>query len=93
MGASEKNDFGLKLSEGKRPLSYQAYKLLSTRFLTFIEHIATHAFLVLEWNLIATAENCVGGKIDHTHFHREKQKGTKKMQKILIILGMSTQIL
>jgi hypothetical protein len=32
MGASEKNDFGLKLSEGKRPLSYQAKISASRRF-------------------------------------------------------------
>ena len=73
MGASEKKDFGLKLSEGKRPLSYQAYKRLATLLFRSekAEHIAAHAFLVLEWNLIARAENCVGAKIDHIHFHRD----------------------
>ena len=34
-----------------------------------IEHIAANTFLVLEWNLIAQAENCVGSKLWHISFH------------------------
>ena len=36
-----------------------------------MEYITAHAFLILEWNLINRAENCVGAKIDHTSFHQD----------------------
>ena len=51
---------GLKITEGKRSLSFRAYKFL-TRFIfksERLEYSAARTFLVLDWNLIARAENC-----------------------------------
>ena len=73
MAASEKYDIGLKLIEGKKALSFQAYKRLAEILFRSekIEHISTHTFLVLEWNLIAQSENCVGSKVEHIYFRRD----------------------
>ena len=55
IAASEKHDLGLKLTEGKKALSFQAYKCLAEILFRSekIEHIVTQTFLVLERNLIA----------------------------------------
>ena len=36
-----------------------------------MEYIAAHAFLILEYNLMARSENCVGAKIEHIPFHQD----------------------
>ena len=63
----EKHDVGLKLTEVKKALSFQAYKCLAEIIFRSdnIEHISAHTFLVLGWKLIAQAENHVGSKIEH----------------------------
>ena len=65
-----KQEHGLKISEGKRPLSYQAYRELAKILFASDDKrkVAAHAFLTLEWNLIARAENCINCKIDHIYF-------------------------
>ena len=35
-----------------------------------MEYISSRAFFVLEWHLMARAENCVGAKIDHISVYR-----------------------
>ena len=73
MAASEKYDIGLKLIEGKKALSFQAYKRLAEILFRSekIEHISTHTFLVLEWNLIVKSENYVESKVEHISFHQD----------------------
>ena len=73
VAATENQDFVLKLTEIKRALSFHTYKLLTTIIFKSekVEYITAHAFLILEWNLINRAENCVGAKIDHTSFHQD----------------------
>ena len=63
----------MKLIEGKITLSFHAYKLLATILFKSekVEYIAAHEFLILEWNLMAIAENRVGAKIDHISFHQD----------------------
>ena len=63
----DKHDLGLNLTGMKKALSFQAYKHLAEFIFRSekIEHIAADTFLVLEWNLIAQSENCVGGKVEH----------------------------
>ena len=73
VAASDKQDLGLKSSEGKKFLYFQAYKRLAEIIFRSkkIEHIAAHTFIVLEWNLIARAENCLEAKVEHISFHRD----------------------
>ena len=51
-------------------LSFQSYKRLTKIILwsETIENIADHTLLVLEWNLIARADNSVGAKVEHISF-------------------------
>ena len=65
IAALEKYELVLRLIEGKKTLSFQAYKRLAEiLFLNEkIENISAHTFLIIEWNLIATSENCVGFKV------------------------------
>ena len=48
--ATEKQDFGLKLAEGKRAILFHAYKLLATIIFKRekVEDISVHPFLILE---------------------------------------------
>lgn len=59
--ARERQEHGLRTSEGKDPMPYQAYvhlcKILAMS--SDPEHIATHFFLTLEWNMVSRAENVV----------------------------------
>ena len=52
--------------QGKRPLSFAAYKFLAQVLFESNkpEHVAAHTFLILQWNLIARAEYVVEAKID-----------------------------
>ena len=34
-----------------------------------IKHISDHTFLVIEWNIMERAENCVEAKIEHISFY------------------------
>ena len=62
----EKSELGLSMIEGKRPLSFAAYKFLAQVLFESNkpEHVAAHTFLILQWNLIARAEYVVEAKID-----------------------------
>ena len=61
------------MPEGKDALSFQPYKRLAEIIFRNkkIEHIDAHTFLVLEWNIIVQAENCVRAKVEHVSFHRD----------------------
>ncbi|KAL7527694.1 hypothetical protein ACHAXR_003680, partial [Thalassiosira sp. AJA248-18] len=64
---SSKQKLGLKISEGKKALSFDAYSMLAKKLFEseFKEDIFAHLFLVLEWCLMKRAENCVHAKINH----------------------------
>ena len=68
--SSAKQKLGLKISEGKKPMSYRAYSLLAKRLFQSRakEDVFTHLFLVLDWCLMKRAENCVTAKINHIRF-------------------------
>ena len=57
LGAKEKQQLGLKLTEGKKVLSFRGYRRLAMKLFESgrKEHISAHLFLVLDWNLIARA--------------------------------------
>ena len=63
----EKEGLGLSITEGKRPLSQEAFELLAKTlfYREKKEHIFAHVFLVLDWTLMKQAENCVNCKINH----------------------------
>ena len=65
-----KTSLGLKISEGKKALSLEAYELLAVTLFES-EHkkdIFAHLFLILDWCLMKRAENCVDAKINHIYF-------------------------
>jgi len=66
ISAREHHALGLSASEGKKPLSFRAYRYLARVLFESgdPEHIAAHTFLLLEWNLISRAEFVVGAKVD-----------------------------
>ena len=72
-GLKEKEGLGLSITEGKRPLSQEAYELLAKTlfFSEKKEHIFAHVFLVLDWTLMKRAENCVNCKINHISFRND----------------------
>ena len=86
-GSKEKQDLGLTILEGKRPISSEAYELVCKHFFYSgkPEHVFAHLFNVLDWNLMKRAENCVNAKINHIYFRHDalvfdfaKSKGHQK---------------
>ena len=68
---ADKQMLGLKIPEGKKTISIEAYELLSNTLFESREKrdIFAHLFLVLDWFLTKRAENCVNAKIYQIHFH------------------------
>ena len=62
-----KQTLGLKIVEGKKHMTPDVYsKLAQVLFESDkVEHIFAHTFLVLDWNLMKRAENCVNANISH----------------------------
>ena len=56
----------IKVNRRDKVIYFQAYKFLAKILFRNknIEHIAAHAFLFLELNLIVWADNCVGDKVE-----------------------------
>lgn len=81
---------GLKIEEGKKPLSLEVYEFLAKEFYYSKkkEHIFGHLFFVLDWCLMKRAENCVNAQINHIYFENDslvfqfaKSKGHRKGEK------------
>lgn len=62
-----KQTLGLKITEGKRHMTPEVYKFLAKTLFESPkpEHVFAHTFLVLDWNLMKRAENCVNANISH----------------------------
>ena len=71
--ASAKNHLGLKISEGKEAMSEEAFEMLAKTLFQSKDKrdIFNHLFLVLDWNLMKRAENCVNAKINHIRFEED----------------------
>ena len=69
-GASETQALGMQINKGKKPMSLEAYELLSKELFQSgkKEDIFAHLFLVLDWCLMKRAENCVHAQIEHIYF-------------------------
>lgn len=68
-----KQDLGLKISEGKKGMKKSVYSKLAKILFESDEkkHIFAHLFLILDWNLMKRAENCVDCKINHIYFEED----------------------
>ena len=64
---ADRMERGEKLDEGKRPMSYDVYSAMCEIMMKSDdpECLFAHAFLTMEWNLMARADNCVGMNINH----------------------------
>ena len=58
---SKKVKSGRSLEEGKKPMNFDVYKLMCKKLLQMEkdEGAFAHLFLILEWNLMARASNCL----------------------------------
>ena len=65
-----KKILGLKITEGKEALSFEAYELVAKKLFhsKAKRDVFNHLFLVLDWNLMKRAENCVDAMINHISF-------------------------
>ena len=65
--SNEKRALGLNISEGKKPMSKDAYGLIAKFLFTSgaPEDIEAHFILLLDWNLIKRAENLMHAEIAH----------------------------
>ena len=65
--AKEKAQSGVSLEEGKKPMSFAVYKLMCQKLFESDEDdaLVAHTFLVLEWNLMASAH--MVGDMDVSH--------------------------
>ena len=65
--AKEKKDTGQKLSEGKRDMPLNVYEKLCEVLMSgdSDEYTFAHAFLAIEWNLMARSDNVVHLSVEH----------------------------
>jgi hypothetical protein len=66
VGAKQRKELGLRLTEGKDPLPFAAYQYLAEILhqSNDPDHIAAHLFLLLEWNMISRADSVIGSNIE-----------------------------
>ena len=97
-----KEHIGLAATEGKKPFPFRAYEYLAKQFFESDEpeHVTTHNFLVLEWNIISRAEYVVDSNIYLVYFQYDvvlfnigKTTMDQEGKKILTTHGMSIPIL
>ena len=65
-----KQHLGLKITEGKVGMPFDVYEraAMNLFFSPEKEDVFAHLFLVLDWNLMKRAENCVDVKVNHISF-------------------------
>ena len=63
----EKMESGLSLEKGKKTMNFDVYKLMCQKMLEINsdEGPFAHLFLILEWNLMARASNCMNFWLGH----------------------------
>ena len=71
--ATEKLEKGLKLDEGKKPMSFEVYKALCKVLYksSKADHIFCHLMLVLEWNLMARSDNVLKMMLTHVEWRND----------------------
>ena len=70
---SEKVKSGRSLEEGKKPMNFDVYKLMCKKLLQMEkdEGAFAHLFLILEWNLMARASNCLLLHLGHIEWRND----------------------
>ena len=70
---SEKVKSGQSLEEGKKPMNFDAYKLMCKKLIEMEkdEGAFAHLFLILEWNLMARASNCLLLNLGHIEWRND----------------------
>ena len=70
-GATLKQQLVLKITEGKRPMSFEVYKFIAKGLFESSkkEHVFVNLFLILNWNLMKRSENYVNMKVAHIRLH------------------------
>jgi len=71
--SAAKEHLGLKITEGKDALSFDNYEFLAKQLFFSGEKkdVFNRLFLILDWNLMKRAENCVHAKINHIRFESD----------------------
>ena len=61
---------GESLNEGHRPMSFSVYENMCNNLYEGDddEYLFAHAFLTMEWNLMARADNCVNMHVNHVQW-------------------------
>ena len=69
----EKMESGLSLEEGKKAMNFDVYKLMCRKMLEISsdEGPLAHLFLILEWNLMACASNCMNFRLGHLEWRHD----------------------
>ena len=64
---ANKRDSGASIDEVNREMSFEVYKLLCEELYNGKgdDHFFAHAFLTIEWNLMARSDNCVNMHVQH----------------------------
>ena len=65
--ADNKRESGASLDEGKKSMSFEVYKRLCEVLYNRKgdDHLFAHAFLKMEWNLMARSNKCVNMHVQH----------------------------
>ena len=65
--ADNKRESGASLDKGNRAMSYEVYTRLCEELYNGRgdDHLFAHAFLTMEWDLMARSDNCVNMHFQH----------------------------
>ena len=72
--ASQKDESGESLDEGKKLMSYEVYKKLCELLFEGegYDYTFAHVFLTLEWNLLARSNNCLAMNVNHVQWENDR---------------------
>ena len=68
--ASDRRAHGRRLEEGKKPMTFEVYSKICEILWSGDddEYLFAHAFLTMEWNLMARSDNCLNMNINHVQW-------------------------
>ena len=71
--AAQKRDSGVNLDEGKKAMSFDVYRRMCKELYCSEgdDCIFAHAFLTMEWNLMARSDNCVNMHVQHIQWNTD----------------------
>ena len=71
--AAARSESGRSLDEGKKGMSYEVYKRICEILFKSDDddYLFAHAFLTMEWNLLACSDNCFTLHVQHIEFKND----------------------